>query len=819
MWLLSATDALALAARPPRLRPARMCAADWPVVDGAASVLPDDDSNLLRGIPDRWRRRTADLQAMLALSDADLRKILLRVPDVVDLSFFSNVQPTLLALQQLLGLSDVELKTVLVGHPTLLTYSFEENIRPTCLALEALLGLTRAELRAVIIRWPQGIGYSFEENVRPSLAALRRALDLSAADLKKLVRSQPSVIGLDTEANVLPTISKVRGRFGLSVAEARKVLVANPSLLTLSFDTNLEPRVAMLEQRLELSTAELKALLLRQPSLFTMGYESKLAPSLEWLQSRLGLSDAELRRLVLRSPGLVARNQDDNIEPKLAALQERLAISGAELRLLVLRVPSVLTSNLDATIWPKVDFLQQELSLDGAGAARLLLKAPSLLSGSLDASLRPNLEVWRTQLAREGLDAREVFVRGLRVPSSSRSATSGGRCRGLNAAAPPRDGGVDAQRDEAERREVRRMDREPSRRQGAAAPPQPPRGVPNERRRRRAGGRAAHRRGGGVAGRRGPGGACTIGHGGMRRSLLGARTPGGRRRLALHCVDSPRCDADVLPATFNAELSDAVAARRRPRPLPLIHLWEDQWDERAAIVRSRLLASLGRAARLMGRKCEARRVDAATLQAFLLDHHLWGPTQARFRYGLFERSSDELVAVASFSPRRHMERDGKRYRSHELIRYCSRRGEAVAGGISKLIKAFSNELAPDDVVTSVDADWGDGEGWTTLGFERTRRMPPETFWIGPDGRRCHATGNAANPHRRRLPEPLRRRDDEDDGAHLGRLAAAGYFAVHDAGVHKWMLLVNEPTEAYFEPRQEEREQAPKARRRSKVKVR
>ena len=49
-----------------------MCAADWPVVDGAASVLPDADSNLLRGIPDRWRRRTADLQAMLALSDADL---------------------------------------------------------------------------------------------------------------------------------------------------------------------------------------------------------------------------------------------------------------------------------------------------------------------------------------------------------------------------------------------------------------------------------------------------------------------------------------------------------------------------------------------------------------------------------------------------------------------------------------------------------------------------------------------------------------------------------------------------------------------------
>ena len=799
-----------------------MCAADWPVVDGAASVLPDDDSNLLRGIPDRWRRRTADLQAMLALSDADLRKILLRVPDVVDLSFFSNVQPTLLALQQLLGLSDVELKTVLVGHPTLLTYSFEENIRPTCLALEALLGLTRAELRAVIIRWPQGIGYSFEENVRPSLAALRRALDLSAADLKKLVRSQPSVIGLDTEANVLPTISKVRGRFGLSVAEARKVLVANPSLLTLSFDTNLEPRVAMLEQRLELSPAELKALLLRQPSLFTMGYESKLAPSLEWLQSRLGLSDAELRRLVLRSPGLVARNQDDSIEPKLAALQERLAISGAELRLLILRVPSVLTSNLDATIWPKVDFLQQELSLDGAGAARLLLKAPSLLSGSLDASLRPNLEVWRTQLAREGLDAREVFVREpsralvlslsnerRTVPRFERGRAAGATAASMLSAMRLSDAKFDAWI------ESRRGGKVPPRRRSRleecrmSAADDAPEGL---------GGSSARWRRGWAA--RASGGArvpSTTEGCGARSSSHAHPAGGGASPFTVWTLRG--ATTDVLPATFNAELSDAVAARRRPRPLPLIHLWEDQWDERAAIVRSRLLASLGRAARLMGRKCEARRVDAATLQAFLLDHHLWGPTQARFRYGLFERSSDELVAVASFSPRRHMERDGKRYRSHELIRYCSRRGEAVAGGISKLIKAFSNELAPDDVVTSVDADWGDGEGWTTLGFERTRRMPPETFWIGPDGRRCHATGNAANPHRRRLPEPLRRRDDEDDGAHLERLAAAGYFAVHDAGVHKWMLLVNEPTEAYFEPRQEEREQAPKARRRSKVKVR
>ena len=82
-------------------------------------------------------------------------------------------------------------------------------------------------------------------------------------------------------------------------------------------------------------------------------------------------------------------------------------------------------------------------------------------------------------------------------------------------------------------------------------------------------------------------------------------------------------------------------------------------------------------------------------------------------------------------------------------------------------------------------------------LDRTRRPP-----LPRDGQ-CR---QPAPPPPPRAAAPPRR---EDDGAHLQRLAAAGYFAVHDAGVHKWMLLVNEPTEAYFEPRQEEREQAPK----------
>ena len=189
-------------------------------------------------------------------------------------------------------------------------------------------------------------------------------------------------------------------------------------------------------------------------------------------------------------------------------------------------------------------------------------------------------------------------------------------------------------------------------------------------------------------------------------------------KLALHALATPCAAEDVLPADATAALACSWQddADGDGAALPLVHLWEDQWRFQRPIVSSRLLAMNGRSRRIFARKTSVRRIDAATLERFLREHHLWGPTQARFRYGLFvqggagdddDDDGEQPVAVASFSPRRHVMRGGERYRSHELIRYCSRRGVSVVGGISKLLSAFVTEMTPDDVVTVVDRDWGE----------------------------------------------------------------------------------------------------------------
>jgi len=260
------------------------------------------------------------------------------------------------------------------------------------------------------------------------------------------------------------------------------------------------------------------------------------------------------------------------------------------------------------------------------------------------------------------------------------------------------------------------------------------------------------------------------------------------RVLVLHLLTTPRSTADVVQPAATAMLTEEFAPRRQT----LINLWEDQWSEHSGIVRSRLLTKLGRSERLMARTTTARRIDAATLDTFLLDNHLWGATKARYRYGLYDRSGD-LVAVASFSARWKVRRHGGEPRaSHELIRYCSRRGETVVGGITKLIAAFRRDASPDEIVTVIDRDWGEGGGWSTIGFQPLKSLPQVQFYVGPDGRRCHL-GGGPNPHRRRLPDDLASAVEQlEDATAVERfLAQHSYYPVHDAGAQRHLLKLTQ----------------------------
>lgn len=127
------------------------------------------------------------------------------------------------------------------------------------------------------------------------------------------------------------------------------------------------------------------------------------------------------------------------------------------------------------------------------------------------------------------------------------------------------------------------------------------------------------------------------------------------------------------------------------------------------------------------RRCQIEAIDKKTAATFLVTHHLLGYANAAYCYGLY--FDTELLAVASFSKGRKMNRLAANKRSFELVRFACKAGVGISGGLSKCLNAFINDKQPGDVMTYIDKQFYDGSGFTKIGFTVHSETPPQSFWI------------------------------------------------------------------------------------------
>ena len=276
----------------------------------------------------------------------------------------------------------------------------------------------------------------------------------------------------------------------------------------------------------------------------------------------------------------------------------------------------------------------------------------------------------------------------------------------------------------------------------------------------------------------------------------------GASKIALHLLPIPTKQSECVSPTLTKQMTDAsIAGQLSWAPHTIIHLHQDVWLDKLEIVQCRLLAKLGRTPhRIFARKTIAKRINSVTAMAFLQQHHLWGPTKAKYYYGLFAITTQEQVAVATFSARRNILRNGVPHKSHELVRYCAKRDGTVVGGISKLLQAFIVDQQPDDIVTLVDRDWGPGSGWHPLGFQTVQIMHPLVMLTSPkDGLRRHIVGagiqEGSKTGRLGIPESIMEELDKLQCPHeaFQQLVSQEMYPVHDTGVERLMMLVNTST--------------------------
>jgi hypothetical protein len=145
-----------------------------------------------------------------------------------------------------------------------------------------------------------------------------------------------------------------------------------------------------------------------------------------------------------------------------------------------------------------------------------------------------------------------------------------------------------------------------------------------------------------------------------------------------------------------------------------------------------------------GKQCIARRIENSLATKFLDDYHLMSHTTAAFHYGLFD--SAELVAVASFSKGRKMDRLPEHLRSFELVRFCCKEGITITGGLSKLLKQFIEEKQPGDIMTYIDKQWSDGSGYVKCGFKVVGETKKQEFLVNAsNGERNYYKGEKFDP--------------------------------------------------------------------------
>ena len=293
-------------------------------------------------------------------------------------------------------------------------------------------------------------------------------------------------------------------------------------------------------------------------------------------------------------------------------------------------------------------------------------------------------------------------------------------------------------------------------------------------------------------------------------------------RYYLHILKSPVTSDECISPTCTRDMTNYIQhinnniqqqADQNDTKISLIHLHEDVWHAKESIVKSRLRIRLlgpSKSSRIYARKTKVKRIDAGTAIPFLYDNHMWGATKARYYYGLYlpssskdsgQRKEDALVAVATFSTKRKIKVGSAKLRSSELLRFCTRANDVVVGGISKLIRAFTNNQKElDYIVTVVDRDWGPGDNWHSTGFNTLHVMSPLFMAVKDDGVRRHLVG-AGVATKTTNKSALGRLGVEDhvleeleDATNheeaLSCLERNEYYPVYDAGVERLVLSLS-----------------------------
>ena len=210
------------------------------------------------------------------------------------------------------------------------------------------------------------------------------------------------------------------------------------------------------------------------------------------------------------------------------------------------------------------------------------------------------------------------------------------------------------------------------------------------------------------------------------------------------CAQSPEEAAEQ-----SEKIKDVIAQHLlKTGKYPLI-IPEDRWHRPPEMMKARLLAHLEIFTPIYARNCDIRRIDKPTAAEFLNRTHSYGNAACKYRYGMFLKRStghiakegrcdipaETLIAVGTFSNARKWIKNGREIRSYEWTRFASLPGLRISGGMGRILKAFIEEVQPDDIMSYADLEWSEGTVYEQLGFTLEGQKDPVLFGVDSEWNR------------------------------------------------------------------------------------
>lgn len=203
--------------------------------------------------------------------------------------------------------------------------------------------------------------------------------------------------------------------------------------------------------------------------------------------------------------------------------------------------------------------------------------------------------------------------------------------------------------------------------------------------------------------------------------------------------------------------------------IQLIHIFENEWDFKQDIVKSRIRNLFGISKKtIYARKCEVKEVSSKESKDFQNENHIQGPCNSSINIGLYY--DNEIVSLMTFGKSRF----NKKY-EYEMLRFCNKIDHHIPGGAGKLLSYFEKIYNPKSLISYADRRWSKGNVYEKLGFRLDHASKPD-YWYIDKNKNMHSR---VKYQKHKLPDLLKTYDPNK--TEVENMSMNGYSRIFDCG--------------------------------------